>query len=74
VRFTLEEETHNTIVRAVVRAPQELGAEDVGKLEARLQKPTNGTRLALRLLQIHTTVMTRNGPLFSSEDADGDDR
>ncbi|MGO8740529.1 TIGR00341 family protein [Rhodoblastus sp.] len=74
VRVSRGHEPDATLIRAVVRGPRELNAGDVGRLEDRLPRPSDGTPLQLRLRQIHTNVMTRNGPLFSAEDAGNGDR
>lgn len=58
-----------TIVRAVLRGPQELSAQQVSVLEDKLPQPSDGTRVELRCREILTTVMTRNGPLFSADEA-----
>ncbi len=65
-RFTHVDDTNITIVRAIVRGPQVLTAKDVGKLEDNLPKPADGSRLALRLRQVKTLVMTRQGQLFAA--------
>jgi uncharacterized hydrophobic protein (TIGR00271 family) len=74
LRFARSGGADATIVQAVVRGPRELDAEDAGKLQDRLPRPPDGTRLELRLRQVHTSVMTRNGALYSSGDADNVDR
>jgi uncharacterized hydrophobic protein (TIGR00271 family) len=74
LRFTRSGGGDATIVQAVVRGPKELDAEDTGKLQDRLPRSPDGTRLELRLRQVHAVVMTPNGPLYSSEDADNVDR
>jgi uncharacterized membrane protein len=70
VRISRRHKSDATLVRAVVRGPRELNAEDVGKLEDRLPRPNDGTHLELRLRQIHASVMTRKGPLFRSEESE----
>lgn len=77
VRYERDRADHKTIIRAVVRGPRDLTDKQVGALEDGLPKPADGTRLELRLRQIHATVMTRNGPIFSEEElskATADDR
>jgi hypothetical protein len=74
VRVSRGHEPDATLIRAVVRGPRELNAGDVGRLADRLPRPSDGTPLQLRLRQIHTTGMTRNGPLFPSEDPGNGDR
>ncbi len=74
LRFSRRSRVDATIVQAVLRGPRELSAEDVGRLEDQLPRPPDGTRVELRLRQIHTSVMTRNGPLFSSETDEKVDR
>jgi uncharacterized hydrophobic protein (TIGR00271 family) len=68
VRYEHDRSDHKTVIRAVVRGPQELTAAQVGALEDGLPKPADGTHLELRLRQIHATVMTRSGPIFSEEE------
>ncbi len=66
VRFGADGE--KTIVRAVVRGPQPFSPEQVGVMEAKLPSPPNETLRELRLRYVHTTVVNRNGQLFSSEE------
>lgn len=66
--------TNVTIVQAVLRGPRELSAGETGRLEDRLPHSSDGSRLELRLRQIHTSVMTRTGPLYSSGEAENGDR
>ena len=68
VRYERDRLEHKTIIRAIVRGPQDLTAKQVAALEDGLPKPTDGTGLELRLREIHATVMTRNGLLFSEEE------
>lgn len=67
-RYEREKTGHKTIIRAVVRGPQDLTAEQVGKLEDGLPKPADGSQIELFLRQVHASVMTRKGQLFSSEE------
>lgn len=68
IRFAPEDRTHKTIVQAVIGGPRDFTALEVGALEDGLPHPAGGTRIELQLRQIHTTVMTRNGTLYSGED------
>lgn len=74
LRFSRYAGTNVTIVQAVVRGPRELSADETGRLEDRLPRPSDASRLELRLRQIHTSVMTRSGPLFSSGKGENGDR
>lgn len=51
-----------------MRGPEDLTAEQVGKLEDGLPKPADGSQIELRIRQVHASVMTRKGPLFSREE------
>ena len=67
-RYERDRPDHKTIIRAVVRGPQEFTATQVGALEDGLPKPSDGTHVELRLRQIRATVMARTGPLFTEEE------
>ena len=69
VHISRKEAPGKTIVRAVLRGPRELSALQVGVLEDKLPKPSDGTSVELRLREVRTTVMSRNGPLFSADEA-----
>jgi uncharacterized hydrophobic protein (TIGR00271 family) len=69
IRIAHKEVPGKTIVRAVLRGPQGLSAQQVGALEDQLPRPSDGTHVELRIRGILTTVMTRNGPLFSASEA-----
>ncbi len=56
-----------TIVRAVVRGPQAVTADQVGAMETQLPPPLDGTRLELRIRYVYATVLTRKGPLYTDE-------
>lgn len=63
----------SVIVRALVRGPASFSAQQVAKMEDTLPPSLGQLHSELRVRYVHTTVMSRNGPLFSPEDiAPGD--
>lgn len=63
VRF--QRENGNTIIRAVVRASNAPTPSFVSDLERTLPQPPNGTKNELRIRFVETTIINRNGSLFS---------
>jgi uncharacterized hydrophobic protein (TIGR00271 family) len=60
------EKTSNiTIVRAVVKGPNPPSAEQVGIMENSLPAPPDGTEIELRIRFVETTIITKNGLLYS---------
>jgi uncharacterized hydrophobic protein (TIGR00271 family) len=57
------------LVRAVVRSPHPLSQDDVAALERHLPRAPGGSEVILRVRRVSVEVMTRNGPLFESEEA-----
>ena len=62
VRFARE--NGNTIVRAVIRSPGNLSAQDVAAMERRLPRPPYGSASELRVRHVAVDVMTGKGPAF----------
>jgi uncharacterized hydrophobic protein (TIGR00271 family) len=54
-----------TIVRGVVRGPAPPSASQVAAMEAQLPSPPNGTPVELRIRFVQTTIINRNGPLYT---------
>jgi len=63
VRFEAAPDT--TIVRAVMRGPHPPSAAQVANMEAKLPSPPDGSKVELRVRFVHTTILTRNGPLHT---------
>lgn len=61
-------ENNETIVRAVVRGPKEIKPEEVKVIEGDLPTPPDGNSLELRIRFVPTTVITKNGTLFTDND------
>lgn len=60
------EKTSNvTIVRAVIRGHNPPSAEQVGIMENSLPAPPDGTKIELRIRFVETTIITKNGLLYS---------
>ncbi len=68
VRFA--QEAGATVVRAVVRGPKLVSAEDVAAAQTELPAPPGGTRLQLRVRFIGTVIMTPQGPILSDSEDD----
>jgi uncharacterized hydrophobic protein (TIGR00271 family) len=63
VRFEAAPDT--TIVRAVMRGPNPPSVAQVADMEAKLPSPPDGSKIDLRIRFVHTTTLTRNGPLHA---------
>lgn len=63
VRF--ESMSNATIIRAVVRGPNPPSAVQVGAIEAKLPAPPDGTKIELRIRFVQTTIINRNGQLYT---------
>ena len=66
VQFTHDKT--NTIVRAIVRGPKELTPEEVRKIEGDLPAPPFNNILELRVRFVPTTVITKDGILYTDND------
>jgi hypothetical protein len=55
-------------VRALVRGPTTFSAQQVAKMESELPPAPGQTRSELRVRYVHTTLMSKEGPLFSLDD------
>lgn len=58
-------DNQQTIVRAIVRGPKELAPTDVKKMESDLPVPPYKNSLELRVRFVPTTVITKDGYLFT---------
>ncbi len=56
-----------TIVRAVVRGPKPLSAEEIAVAQQELPTPPNSTALDLRVRFVEVTIMTPHGPVLVNE-------
>lgn len=66
VQFTHDKT--NTIVRAIVRGPNQLTPTDVQKIEGDLPVPPYNSTLELRVRFVPTTVITKNGILYNDDE------
>lgn len=63
VRFETTEKT--LIIRAVVRGPSPPSVAQVAALEAQLPTPPDGKQVELRIRFVETTILNRDGRLFT---------
>ncbi len=54
-----------TIVRAVMRGPNPPSAAQVAAMEAHLPSPPDSTTVELRIRFVQTTIISRDGPLYT---------
>jgi uncharacterized hydrophobic protein (TIGR00271 family) len=66
VQFT--HDSTNTIVRAIVRGPKEMTPAEVKKMEGDLPAPPFNNTLELRVRFVPTTVITKDGILYTDND------
>lgn len=62
---TFERTSNITIIRAVMRGPNPPSAKQVGIMEDSLPIPPDGTRIELRIRFVQTTIINRDGLLYS---------
>jgi uncharacterized hydrophobic protein (TIGR00271 family) len=58
---------NSTLVKALIRGPEPLSAEQVAEMERKLPPPPGQHPSKLWVRYVHTTVMSAQGPVYSSE-------
>lgn len=69
VRFETDPDTGILIIRAVVRAVDDIDSAEVAAIEAQLPNPPSGRDFELRIRQIRIDVITSHGALIDTGDS-----